>query len=297
MDLKALKFEVIANPRKPEDKSIGIVTLNRPEALNALNLDMRLEMDALFDEIKHMAQVKVVILTGAGKAFSAGGDMKTEGSVLDVSDGSLETGLTGPYKRMMEYFFNDVRHEVLHRAVLKFEDLPQPTIAAINGWVVGGALELCAAADIRMASDWAKFAEMGVSAGFVCEVGGARNLTKLIGKGKAMEMILTGRTYEAPEALDIGLIDHVTAHDELLDGAIKLAGDIAFNPWLSVRYAKQLIHMYWTADRTPERDKAEVDAVKEIFRTPDCEEGIDAFSSKRAPNYSGPLYPRYFGAK
>lgn len=295
MQFKALTFKVIANPRRLDDKSIGIVTLNRPEALNALNLDMRLEMDALFDEIRHMSAVKVVIITGAGRAFSGGGDLKTEGSVLDVSDGTLETGLKGPYKRMMEYYFNDVRHDVLHRAVLKFEDLPQPTIAAINGWVVGGALELCAAADIRLASEKAKFAEMGVSAGFVCEVGGARNLPRLVGKGMAMEMILTGRTYEAPEALEIGLVDHVYKHEELMDAAVKLAGDIAFNPWLSVRHAKKLIHMYWTADRTPERDKAEMDAVKEVFRAPDCEEGIEAFSAKRKPNYQGPHFPeRYF---
>lgn len=297
MLFKTLEFRIVPNPRRPEEKSIGVVTLNRPDALNALNLDMRLEMDALFDEIKHMERVRVVVITGAGRAFSGGGDLRTEGSVLDVSDGTLETGLKGPYKRMMEYFFNDVRHEVLHRAVLKFEDLPQPTIAAINGWVVGGALELCAAADMRVASERAKFAEMGVSAGFVCEVGGARNLPKLIGKGKATEMILTGRTYDAAEAYEMGLVDHVTKHDELMDVAMKLAADIAFNPWLSVRHAKKLIHMYWIAERTPERDKLEIDAVKEVFRTRDCEEGIAAFSAKRPPRYQGPTYPDYLEDK
>ena len=268
---KTLDFRIHRNPRKPAEHSIGVLTLNRPEQLNALNLDMRLEMDAIFDEIRHMNEVKVLILTGAGKAFSAGGDLRTEGSVLDVSDGKLETGLVGPYKRMMEYYFNDHRHDLIHRAVLKFEDLPQPTIAAINGWTVGGSLELCAAADIRIASENAKFAEMGVSAGFVSEVGGARNLPKLIGKGKAMEMILTGRTYNAAQALEMGLVDEVTAPDRLIDTAFALAADIAFNPWLSVRHAKKLIHMYWTADRTPARDQAEIDAVKEVFRTGDCE--------------------------
>lgn len=294
MKLTAIKFEIVANPKRPEEKSIGIITLNRPDALNAIDIDMRLEMNALLDEIRYMNDVKVIILTGAGRAFCAGGDLPSEAVPQGNGDIELETGLKGPYKRAMEYFFNDVRHDLLQQMVIKLEGLPQPTIAALNGITVGGGLETSVACDMRIASDQAKFTEAGVSAGFVAEVGAAFALPKLVGKGKAMEMILTGRLYTAQEALDMGLVDRVVPHDQLMEAAMELAAQIARNPWLSVRRAKELIHMYWSADRTPERYKRETDAVNEIYRTDDCEEGILAFKQKRKPVFKGPMYPKYF---
>ncbi len=294
MKLTAIKFEIVSNPKQLEEKSIGIITLNRPEALNAIDVDMRLEMNALLDELRYMNQVKVVILTGEGRAFCAGGDLPSEATPHGNGAAELDTGLKGPYKRAMEYFFNDVRHDLLQKMVLKIEGLPQPTIAALNGITVGGGLETSVACDIRIASEKAKFTEAGVAAGFVAEVGAAFALPKLIGKGKAIEMILTGDVYDAAQALEMGLVDHVVPHDKLMERALDLAARIAVNPWLSVRRAKELIHMYWSIDRTPERTRRETDVVNEIYRTDDCEEGVLAFNQKRKPVFKGPLYSKYF---
>jgi enoyl-CoA hydratase len=293
MKLTTIKFELVSNPNRPEEKSIGILTLNRPDALNAIDMDMRIEMNAILDEVRQLNQVKVVILTGAGRAFCAGGDLPTEAVAHGNAPKDMDTGLKGPYKKAMEYFFNEWRHELIQQMVIKLEGLPQPTIAALNGWTVGGGLEASVACDMRIASDKAEFTEAAVPAGFVSEVGAAFALPKLIGKGKALEMILTGRTYTAQEALDMGLVDRVVPHKELMDHTMALAGEIASNPWLSVRRAKELVHMYWAADRTPERYKRETSAVNEIYRTDDCEEGISAFVNKRKPVFKGPMYPKY----
>jgi enoyl-CoA hydratase/carnithine racemase len=131
MDYKALKWSVHDNPANPGEPAIGVITLNRPERLNAVDPLMRLELDTLCNEIARNSIVKVVIITGAGRGFCAGGDLISEGEVLGAFEGSM--GITGPYKEMAEYFFNDLRHRVLQSAMRKLEDLPQVTIAAING--------------------------------------------------------------------------------------------------------------------------------------------------------------------
>ena len=238
MDYKALKWSVHDNPERPGEPAIGVITLNRPDRLNAVDPLMRLELDALCNEIARNSIVKVVILTGEGRGFCAGGDLTSEGEVLGAFEGGM--GITGPYKEMAEYFFNDLRHRVLQSAMRKLEDLPQVTIAAINGPAVGVGLEMATLCDMRIASDRARFGEVAVPAGFVPESGGARNLPKLIGIGRAMRLILTGEIIDAKEALRIGLVDEVVRHGKLLDTAFGLAGKIAANPYLSVRHAKRL---------------------------------------------------------
>ena len=192
MDYKALKWSVHDNPNNPGEPCIGVITLSRPEKLNAVDPLMRLELDALCNEIARNSIIKVVILTGEGRGFCAGGDLKSEGDVLGAFEGSM--GITGPYKEMAEYFFNDLRHRVLQSAMRKLEDLPQVTIAAINGPAVGVGLEMATLCDMRIASDRARFGEVAVPAGFVPESGGARNLPKLIGVGRAMRLILPARS-------------------------------------------------------------------------------------------------------
>lgn len=291
MDYKALKWEVIENPNRPGENSIGLITLNRPEALNAVDVRMRVELDILCDEIYHNNAVKVVIITGEGRGFSAGGDLKTEADPLGAGDDDdFDFGNFGAYKELASYFFNDLRHQVLQRAFKKFEDLPQITIAAINGPAVGIGLEICTLCDLRIASDKAKLGEVAVPAGFLPESGGARNLPKLVGVGKALELILTGRIIEADEAEKIGLVERIVPHDELLDEVKSLAAQIATNPYLSVRYAKELVKMYWNANRSDEGWAREFAAIQEITRTKDCQEGIRAFLGKRAPEYQGPYY-------
>ena len=151
MDYKALKWSVHDNPANPGEPAIGVITLNRPDRLNAVDPLMRLELDALCNEIARNSIVKVVILTGEGRGFCAGGDLTSEGEVLGAFEGSM--GITGPYKEMAEYFFNDLRHRVLQSAMRKLEDLPQVTIAAINGPAVGVGLEMATLCDMRIASD------------------------------------------------------------------------------------------------------------------------------------------------
>ena len=222
MDYKALKWSVHDNPANPGEPAIGLITLNRPDRLNAVDPLMRLELDALCNEIARNSIVKVVVLTGEGRGFCAGGDLTSEGEVLGAFEGSM--GITGPYKEMAEYFFNDLRHRVLQSAMRKLEDLPQVTIAAINGPAVGVGLEMATLCDMRIASDRARFGEVAVPAGFVPESGGARNLPKLVGIGRAMRLILTGEIIDAKEALRIGLVDEVVRHGKLLDTAFGLAG-------------------------------------------------------------------------
>lgn len=290
MQYRTINWEVRANPLRPEERSIGVITLNRPEHLNAVDVRMRVELDILLDEIKHQSHIKVVILTGAGRGFSAGGDLRSEAGPLGAGPDDFDMGNFGPYKELAHYFFNDLRHSVLQRCFKKLEDLPAITIAAINGPAVGIGLEICTLVDLRYASDRAKLGEVAVPAGFLPESGGARNLPKLVGVGKALEMILTGRIIDAAEAERIGLVERVYPHDKLMDEVMAFAGQIASNPYLSVRHAKDLVKYYWNQNRSDEGWGKELSAIMEITRTKDCQEGIRAFLEKRKPQFSGPYY-------
>lgn len=290
MKYEALKWDVRENPDRPGEKSIGVITMNRPDALNAVDVRMRVELDILCDEILHNSHIRVIILTGEGRGFSAGGDLKSEAGPVGALDEDFDFGNFGPYKELAGYFFNDLRHQVLQRAFRKLEDLPPVVIAAINGPAVGIGLEMCTLCDIRYASDKAKLGEVAVPAGFLPESGGARNLPKLVGVGRAMEMILTGKIIDAHEAERIGLVDKVVPHEALMDQVFALATQIANNPYLSVRKAKELVKYYWNQNRTDEGWNRELEGIKEITRTRDCQEGIRAFLEKRDPDFRGPYY-------
>jgi enoyl-CoA hydratase len=272
--------------------TIGLVTLARPEALNAIDVRMRVELDLLFDQIGRDDSIRVIIITGEGRGFSAGGDLKTEAAPLGALDEENDFGAFGAYKELANYFFNDLRHIVIQRAIRKLESLQAVTIAAINGPAVGIGLELATACDLRYASDKARLGEVAVPAGFVPESGGARNLPKLVGIGRAMEMILTGEIIGAAEAQKIGLVERVFPHDRMLEEVLKIAEKIAAAPFLSVRKAKALVRRYWDHDRSDDGALAELNAVTEITRTQDCREGIRAFLDKRSPTYRGPAYGR-----
>ncbi|HEY7247094.1 MAG TPA: enoyl-CoA hydratase/isomerase family protein [Xanthobacteraceae bacterium] len=272
--------------------AIGLLTLARPEALNAIDVRMRVELDLLLDRISRDDSIRVVVITGEGRAFSAGGDLRTEAAPLGALDEENDFGNFGAYKELVNYFFNDLRHVVIQRVIRKLESLQAVTIAAINGTAVGIGLELVTACDMRYASEQARLGEVAVPAGFVPESGGARNLPKLVGLGRAMEMILTGTIIDAAEAQRIGLVERVFPHDKLMEEVLKIAERIASAPFLSVRHAKSLVRRYWDHNRSDEGARAELDAVMEITRSQDCREGIRAFLEKRAPQYRGPSYAR-----
>jgi enoyl-CoA hydratase len=176
LSFKTLKWSVRAPKSQPDNPCIGLITLNRPEALNAIDVRMRVELDLILDQIRRDDRLRVVIITGEGRGFSAGGDLRSEAAPLGALDEEHDFGEFGPYKELANYFFNDLRHVVIQRAIRKLEELPCVTIAAINGPAVGIGLELATACDIRYASDKAKLGEVAVPAGFVPESGGARNL-------------------------------------------------------------------------------------------------------------------------
>jgi enoyl-CoA hydratase len=292
MEYKNIKWEVLANPNRPEERSIGVITFNRDDVMNAIDVKTRVELDILLTEIAHLSHIKVVILTGAGRGFSAGGDLRSEAGPLGVGAEDFDMGNFGDYKELAHYFFNDLRHSVLQRCFRKLEDLPAITIAAINGAAVGIGMEMAMLCDLRFASEKAKLGEVAVPAGFLPESGGARNLPKLVGIGRALEMILTGEIIGAKEAKEIGLVDRLIPHEELMAQTMAFAGQVATNPYLSVRYAKQLVKFYWNSNRTEEGWGHELDAIKEITRTKDCQEGIRAFLEKRRPDFRGPQYDK-----
>src|SRR6185295_10471830 len=252
---KTLKWSRRA-PAGKDDACIGLVTLARPDALNAIDVRMRVELDLMLDQIRRDDTLRVVVITGEGRGFSAGGDLRSEAAPLGALDDEHDFGDFGPYKELANYFFNDLRHVVIQRAIRKLEELQCVTIAAINGPAVGIGLELATACDIRYASDKAKLGEVAVPAGFVPESGGARNLPKFVGLGRAMEMILTGEIIDAAEAQRIGLVVRVFPHDQMLDEVFKIADKIAAAPFLSVRHAKALVRRYWDFNKSAEGAQA-----------------------------------------
>lgn len=264
-------------------ETVGIVTLNRPERKNALGPRMALELDNLFDEVRH-SQVRAVILTGAGGDFCSGGDLKEETLPLERSEDSL--GLRGEYGELAQWMINDYFHVVAQRALRKLEELPQPVIACIDGAAVGAGFEMAIACDLRIGSEALRLSEIAVPAGFVSEWSCPRNLPKLVGLGLATELILTGRFVYAEEALRVGLVNRVVPRDKLQDEALQWAGRIAVLPRLGVRYAKELLKMYNQDNRSAERSSRELERVLEIVRGDDAAEGIQALLERRPPRWS-----------
>jgi enoyl-CoA hydratase len=248
--------------------AVAVVTMNRPEALNAFNHEQLQLLAQTFDEIAVDGSIRCVILTGAGeRAFAAGADIK-EMKDLD-QEGGLAFGRLG------------------HRATRSVEELPQPVIAAVNGFALGGGCELALAADIRLASDNAVFAQPEVSLGIPPGWGGSQRLTRLVGPGLASEIILSGRRVKADEALRVGLVNAVWPLDQLTDEAVKLAESIAANSPLAVRAAKQLIRLAFNA-QVVDGLESEVRAFGAAFTTGDQHEGMAAFVEKRTAAFADP---------
>ncbi len=241
--------------------SVAITVIHRPNALNALNSAVLDELDELLDAVRADDAIRVLILTGSGeKAFVAGADIG-EMSTLTKAEGEA-FGKKG----------NDV--------FLKLERLPIPTIAAVNGYALGGGCEIGMACDIRICADTAVFGQPETGLGITPGFGGTQRLSRLVGPGMAKQMIYSAKNIKADEALRIGLVNAVYPQEELMPAALKLAETIARNAPIAVRACKEAI------DRGLELPMDEAVALEEklfgsCFETEDQKEGMGAFLEKR----------------
>ncbi len=243
-----------------QDGFVGIITINRPKALNALNSEVLKELDACLDGI-NLETTRALILTGSGeKSFVAGADIG-EMSTLTKAEGEA---------------FGKIGNDVFR----KLETFPIPVIAAINGFALGGGCEISMSCDIRICSDNALFGQPEVGLGITPGFGGTQRLARIIGVGKAKEMIYAATNVKADEALRIGLVNAVYPLEELMPAAKKLAGKIAKNAPIAVRACKKAINEGLDVDM----DKAIVIEEKlfgSCFESEDQKEGMLAFLEKR----------------
>jgi enoyl-CoA hydratase len=257
-----------ANIIYEKDKGIAQITINRPEKRNALNRATRLEMAKALQDTAEDPSVMVLVLSGAGeKSFISGSDLK-ELSTLDALQ--------------MEEFTSTLGQ----RFYTRFEELPKPVIAMIDGHCLGGGLELALACDIRMASESSRFGTPEMLIGIMPGSGGTQRLARLVGVGKAKELIYTAEMIDAAEAYRIGLVNHVCPQSELEGAVTRLARRIAGQSPLALKWAKKAINM---GQETGLTAGLAYEALAEalLFTGKDREEGIKAFFEKRKPRFIG----------
>ena len=250
-----------------QNDAIAVLTINRPKALNALNADTLTELSTVLDELGRDSSVKVVILTGSGeKAFVAGADI-SQMKELNALEGR--------------------RFGQLGQATFrKLELMPQPVIAAINGFALGGGCELAMACDLRLASENAKFGQPEVTLGLTAGFGGTQRLPRLLGTGLASELLFTGDLIDAQEAYRIGLVNHVYPLETLMEEALKLANRIAGRAPAAVQLSKSAIQRGMNMDLdSAQAYEAEVFVL--TFSTNDQKEGCTAFLERRKPIFEG----------
>lgn len=255
MDYQNLKIEIADR--------IAIVTLNRPEALNALNRSLLSELSHFLDSATNNTDIRVMILTGSGeKSFVAGADIK-EFSEFNGAEGEALS------RSGQEKVFN------------KLENFNKAVIAAINGFALGGGLELAMASHFRIASDNAKLGLPEVTLGLIPGYGGTQRLPKLVGKGRAAQMIFSAEMISAQRAYEIGLINEVVTQPELMGRAKAIASKIAKNSPIAISKAIKAIN----SSDTKAGFETEIQSFGELFEEDDFSEGVTAFLEKRKPEF------------
>ena len=245
---------------------VGIITINRPDKRNALNIKTREEGALLLEEIRNDDSVGVVVITGAGdKAFIAGADIGEFAGRTAMMQRDVMTGRS------------------LFTAIDTF---PKPVIAMINGYCLGGGCELALACDIRIASETASFGQPEINLGIIPGGGGTQRLTRLVGEGKAMELILTGAIIDAKSALSIGLVNHVVPAAELEAKTMEIANAIGEKSGVALSLAKEAVKLA-SRSTLDEGLRREVDLFALCFSTEDKDEGVAAFLEKRKPSFKG----------
>jgi enoyl-CoA hydratase len=246
------------------DVPLGVVTLNRPQALNALSTPLVSEMADAMEALDADPDIRVLILTGGPRAFAAGADLK---------EMATQTAVEALQNNRIAYW-DRVRR------------ITKPVIAAVSGYALGGGCELAMLCDMIVASETARFGQPEINVGIIPGAGGTQRLTRTIGKFKAMEMILTGAQIDAYEAERRGLVNRVVASDLLLDEAKRLALEVAQKPPISVRLAKEAVTKAFesTVEAGIELERR---SFYFLFASEDSHEGIEAFIEKRKPEYHG----------
>ena len=245
---------------------VAVITINRPDKRNALNIKTREEGAALLDQLRDDESVGVVVFTGAGdKAFIAG---------ADITEFAGRTAITQ-------------RDVMMGRSLFTAIDIfTKPVIAMINGYCLGGGCELALACDIRIASENASFGQPEINLGIIPGGGGTQRLTRLVGEGKAMEMILTGEIIDAKTAFNVGLVNHVVPADHLEAKTMEIANRIAEKSPVALRLAKEAVKLT-SRSNLDEGLRREVDLFALCFSTEDKNEGVSAFLEKRKPVFTG----------
>jgi enoyl-CoA hydratase len=247
------------------EKSILIITINRPDKMNALNRDVFNELDGVLDDVYKNSDIKSVIITGAGnKAFVAGADI-SEFQNLELSKA------TDLARRGQQVFD-------------KIENCPKPIIAAVNGFALGGGCELALACHFIYASENAKFGQPEVNLGLMPGYGGTQRLTQLLGRNRAMELLMSGNMITAKEAMDYGLVNNVVAQEELLTAVKAILGVIQTKAPIAISNIIECVNNF---DHTQQGYDFEIKKFGECFATEDMKEGVSAFLEKRKPNFRG----------
>ena len=251
------------------DGGIATITLNRPKSLNALNTEVLNELFQAAQAVEASESIRVLILTGSGdKAFAAGADI-TELAELNTLQGK---------------FFVANGHKTMSR----FQSLPIPVLAAVNGFALGGGLELALSCDFIYASENAKFGLPEITLGLIPGFGGTQRLSRIIGKNMAKEMIFTGKMITAPEAMGLGIVNQVVPADQLMEAVRKTARSIAAKGSVSLHMAKQTINRGLDVDLAT-ACQMEIDAFALCMASQDAKEGTHAFLEKRKPKFKGNL--------
>ena len=259
-----MNYQTILTERRGR---VAIVTLNRPERLNALNMKLVGELYDAFERFNADKEVGVIILTGSGRAFCAG---------LDVQD--WENPAPPASGEPMSYR-SQLRWLEMMRA-------SKPVVVAVNGLAVGGGITVILSCDIRIASERAQFEERHVRVGLVPDMGSSRLLVQAVGLAHALRLQLTGRRIDAREAERIGLVTQVVPHEELLEAAVSIANEIAAHPTSSLLATKQLV---WDNMCEPDGNKVlwrEAEVEERLMKGPDFEEATRAFIEKRPPRFN-----------
>jgi len=255
-----------------KEQMVATLRFNRPQAMNAFSPRMMEEIFHAIEDVRNDPDARVLVLAGTGRAFSTGADVKAMAEGKLRHDFDSKDSPAGRNNRP--------------NYALTLRNLDKPVIASINGYAVGGGLDLSLACDIRIASERAKFAEVFIRRGLIPALGGTYFLPRLVGLDKACEMIWTGDMIEAEEALKLGLVTKVVPHDELDDATFELAEKLAKGPPLAIQAAKRAIYDGLTMN-LEETLHYTGKIMEGLHKTEDHKEGARAFVEKREPHFTG----------